>query len=121
MAWKQFSVRTSTEFIAYSILFCPPVTVSGATNGDQFRGVLLVAKRLPDNQIVGTWSTTDGNLRTVNCNGASANTGATHNSDADKSQATASWTAPAGVAQGDIVIAYANSYWRQSLCLQLSI
>ena len=96
-----------TEAVPNSLLCCFLVTVSGATSGDLFRGVLLVAKRSSDNQVVGTWSTTDSNFRTLACGGV-PNTGITHASRIDKTQLSATWTAPADVSQGDIIIRYAT-------------
>ena len=107
MAAIRLPVRMTPESTQCSIPCCFLVTVGGATNGDLFRGVLLVAKRSSDNQVVGTWSTTDSNFQTVDCDGV-PNTGITHQSKTDKAQVSAIWTAPAGVAQGDIIIRYAT-------------
>ena len=107
MAGTRLPVRITTESIPCSISFCFLVTVTGATSTDLFRGVLLVAKRASDNQVVGTWSPTDGTFQTLDCDDIS-NTGITHTSKSDKTQVSASWTAPADIAQGDIVIRYAN-------------
>jgi hypothetical protein len=109
MAVTRLPVRMTTEVDLCSILYYFLVTVSGATGSDLFRGVLLIAKRSSNDQIVGTWSTADGDFQTLNCGGVSS-TGITHTSDSDKTQVTAGWTAPADLAQGDIVIRYANPF-----------
>ena len=86
--------------------FSSLVTVRPMTPGDNFKGILLTAKTEGSNVTVGTWSTTDANLQTLNCGGAAASTGITHRTRDAKTQASATWIAPSTLSGGNIVIRY---------------
>ncbi|CAF3874465.1 unnamed protein product [Rotaria sp. Silwood2] len=79
------------------------ITVRGSTNNDQFKGILLIAKTITSEQIIGTWTTTNANIKTLSCNDI-ANTGITHNSASDKSSIDAVWYPPSTATQESTVI-----------------
>ena len=79
------------------------VTVSGATASNTFRGVLLQARTLNGNQIIGTWTVVGSTTQTLACNSV-ANSAITHNSRTDKTSVQAIWTPPSTVTETTTVI-----------------
>ncbi len=79
------------------------VTVSGTTNSDTFRGILLVAKTQTTGQIIGTWSVVSSTTKIVDCNNI-VNTGITHTSNTDKSSIEALWYPPSTILDPTTII-----------------
>nr|XP_054748074.1 putative defense protein 1 [Lytechinus pictus] len=91
------------------------VTISTAQGAGQFKGILLLARRVGSNDIVGSWSVTDSqNFQTVSC--GQSNNAVTHqNSDLKDLSISFIWIPPSGEAN-DIFIAATfvqqfNTFW----------
>ena len=62
-----------------------------------------MAKNQPDQQIVGTWSTTNAPVKTIDCD-SKQNTAITHTTADEKLRVEALWHAPNVLLQGDTII-----------------
>ncbi|KAM4640911.1 putative ferric-chelate reductase 1 isoform 1-T5 [Discoglossus pictus] len=70
------------------------VTVQ-STSGSNFKGILLEARAVGGNRIVGVFTITDSNTQGMPCSSGS-NSGVSHTNSNTKTQITANWTAPSG-------------------------
>lgn len=83
------------------------VSVSGLSGSNLFRGILLTARVEGSEQIIGTWSVTATNMKTIAC-GGTVNTGVTHNSRVDKTSVEAIWSPPSPLPTANIIIRQKN-------------
>ncbi|CAF2081953.1 unnamed protein product [Rotaria magnacalcarata] len=79
------------------------ITVSGSSSSDTFRGILLIAKTKTTNQIIGTWSSSNANIKSLSCGGIS-NTAITHSRNNDKNSINALWSPPSSMSDPTTVI-----------------
>ncbi|CAF1023798.1 unnamed protein product [Adineta ricciae] len=79
------------------------ITVSGATGSNTFRGILLQARTLNGNQIIGTWTVVGSTTQALACNSVT-NSAITHNSRDDKTSVQAIWTPPSTITETTTVI-----------------
>jgi len=89
--------------IHFVVLFYIIVHVRGLTNSDSFKGILLIAKSPNNQQIIGTWSTTNSMIKTISCNNKE-NTAITHSSADEKLGIEALWYAPSTILQEKVII-----------------
>ncbi|CAF3499833.1 unnamed protein product [Rotaria socialis] len=79
------------------------ITVSGSSSSDTFRGILLIAKTKTTEQIIGTWSSSNANIKSLSCGGIS-NTAITHSGNNDKNSINALWSPPPSISDPTTVI-----------------
>lgn len=80
------------------------VTINTSPGTGQFKGILLLARRVDTNDVIGSWSATDAtNFQTVTC--GQTDSAITHRNRLGKALTTSFlWTAPT-LGNGDVYIA----------------